>query len=122
MAGSAPGRPDDFLYIIVRNRFYRLSPVQVRGKAGAHEIPKQGGDAEDREVVETLTKFQEHGVMIANLSAGGAGVAASCACLALNIDLCEGAAVHETKKLLQRFDREVQKAEEAEAAATAQNR
>jgi hypothetical protein len=84
MSETPPGNASDFLYIIAGGKFFRLQPTDVQAKG--HEILDTG---KDHELFETLKDLQKRGVVVADLPGPDAGPAASCICIALNLDVFE---------------------------------
>jgi hypothetical protein len=85
-AAEQVGQPDDYLYIIADGKFYRLSPTEVK----KNPIDMTTTPDVDKGVVRALTSLRDTNAVVADLQAPGA-VAASCACIALNIDIFDTA-------------------------------
>jgi hypothetical protein len=75
------------LYVITGGKFYRLSPAEVKAKG--HEITDHGVD---HEVFAALKDLQAKNAVVADLPGENQlGQPASCICVALNLDIFDGA-------------------------------
>jgi hypothetical protein len=79
------GQQNDYLYVITGGKFYRLSPAEVK----QHEIDAKAPSAADAPIIKALQNLKELNCPVADLQAPGPQ-SASCACIALNIDVFDG--------------------------------
>jgi hypothetical protein len=86
-AANGIGQKDDYLYVIADGNFYRLTPAQI--KTEGNLIHVKSATKRDRPIIDALQALQNMNAVVADLQAPGA-VAASCACIALNIDVFDG--------------------------------
>jgi hypothetical protein len=104
-AKAGIGQTNDYLYVISGGEFYRLAPSDI--KKDAFRINMASPGPGDVPIINALKAMQALNCPVADLQApepsggsGGSGgsvssargpVSASCACIALNIDVFDGA-------------------------------
>lgn len=81
------GQANDYLYVISGGQFYRLAPSDV--KKDAYRINTKNPAPADVPIISALRAMQAVNSPVADLQAPGP-VSASCACIALNIDVFDG--------------------------------
>jgi hypothetical protein len=89
-ATSNAGQPDDVLYIIVEGKFFRLNPDQVKQAPIPMTPSGEAADPVDQPIVDALNALRATNAVVADLQPPGAA-SASCACVALNIDVFDSA-------------------------------
>jgi hypothetical protein len=82
-AAQGVGEANDYLYVIAGGQFYRLSPVEVK------QHPLDLKSPRNQPIIAALKAMQSVNSPVADLQAPGP-VSASCACIALNIDVFDG--------------------------------
>ena len=87
-AASGIGQTNDYLYVISGGQFYRLAPSDV--KKDAFRINVARPDPVDVPIINALKAMQALNCPVADLQAPEPS-SASCACIALNIDVFDGA-------------------------------
>jgi hypothetical protein len=86
-AARGIGQQNDYLYVIAGGKFYRLSPSQV--KNSANEMDAKNPSPADAPIIRALQNLKDLNCPVADLQAPGPQ-SASCACIALNIDVFDG--------------------------------
>ncbi len=81
------GQKNDYLYVIVGKEFYRLAPSDIKKKK--NRINTKKPKLTDLPIIAALEAMQRVNSPVADLQAPGP-VSASCACIALNIDVFDG--------------------------------